>query len=267
MPTAVETSSDARVRPARAARASRSCPGSGTASRHAHRATFWTLMLGRIQVDHPDWSRSRNPGSQNWFGMPSRYAATPPTPWPSATTTSYAASSIANADPARVAAVYAALRCHKDRIEHLFGEPLTWGALPPRRAKPSCAVKSTALTNQPVTKNVVRSPLMMSGPFWVSRSSSTSTVRTVGNSQVIRHLLRKAHAPARLHLGLRDAACPSSGLAASEPCRVAGRRATQRPNRPARTRRRWVRADYLGRNSATTAATALTAVSTHMERP
>ncbi len=42
---------------------------------------------------------------------------------------------IDNADPSRVAAVYTALRRHKDRIEDLYGHPLSWDELPTRRGR------------------------------------------------------------------------------------------------------------------------------------
>ena len=92
-------------------------------------------MLDRIRIEHPDWTKSRNPGTQNWFGMPSPFRG-------DATYTLVfglhnqlrSELYIDHADPARVAAIYTALHHRKDRIEHLYGEPLAWEELPTRRA-------------------------------------------------------------------------------------------------------------------------------------
>src|SRR6185312_11538605 len=98
---------------------------SQTSGKAAAYTAFWTIMLERIHTEHPDWTNARNPGSQNWFGMRSQLRG-------DATYTLVFGQHrqprselyIDNANPARVAAIYAALHRHKDRIERTFGEPL-----------------------------------------------------------------------------------------------------------------------------------------------
>lgn len=121
-------------------RADRSDPATATAttqarSKGAAYSAFWATMLDCIRTEHPDWTNARSPGSQNWFAMPSPFRGD----------TQYVLNFgrhnqlrselyIDHVDPARVAAIYAALYHHKDRIEHVYGEPLVWEELPAKRA-------------------------------------------------------------------------------------------------------------------------------------
>jgi Domain of unknown function (DUF4268) len=96
---------------------------------------FWSRFLERIRKDRPAWTRAKKPGSTSWFTMACPFKGGP----------QYAFSfaqggkirnelyiDYANSDA--VALLYSSLLARRDRIEAVYGSPLSWEELPDRRA-------------------------------------------------------------------------------------------------------------------------------------
>jgi len=96
---------------------------------------FWSRFLERVREERPGWTRAKKPGSANWFAMACPFKGGP-----------YYAVSFAHggklrtelyvdyADGDAVRALYSRLLGHRERIETIYGGPLSWEELPDRRA-------------------------------------------------------------------------------------------------------------------------------------
>jgi hypothetical protein len=96
---------------------------------------FWTRFLERLAIERPGWSNARKPQPTNWMQMPCPFKGL-----------SYYSPSFAQGgklrnelyldftDPEQVTEVFEKLAAQKDLIESTYGGPLTWEALPGKRA-------------------------------------------------------------------------------------------------------------------------------------
>lgn len=96
---------------------------------------FWTRFLERVRVEHPGWTNSRTPGSDNWISMPSPLKGGPTYgvsfAWKGRLRSEFY---IDFTDPTEVERVYQFLLDHRDEIEAAYGGPLSWEELPNNRA-------------------------------------------------------------------------------------------------------------------------------------
>ncbi|MDP8900327.1 MAG: DUF4268 domain-containing protein [Actinomycetota bacterium] len=96
---------------------------------------FWSRFLERVKEEHPSWTRAKKPGPANWFAMACPFKGGP-----------YYAFSFAQGGKLRselyidytdgdaVATLYSGLSARRERIEAIYGAPLSWEELPDRRA-------------------------------------------------------------------------------------------------------------------------------------
>jgi Domain of unknown function (DUF4268) len=95
---------------------------------------FWSRFLDRVHAEHPEWTRSRRPGPQNWLEMRSPIKGC-------GISSSFAQGDrlrhelyIDTGDRDRNLELYAYLHDHREQIEAAYGKPLSWEELPNRRA-------------------------------------------------------------------------------------------------------------------------------------
>lgn len=110
-----------------------------TTSQQAGRAplyqAFWAQFLQRAKTEHPAWTHAQKPQTQNWFSMRCPFKGGP-----------YYAASFAQGgklrnelyidfgDADRNKQLFDSLSAKKELVENTYGGPLSWEALPERRA-------------------------------------------------------------------------------------------------------------------------------------
>lgn len=97
--------------------------------------SFWTRFLERVKQERPGWTNAQKPQTANWFAMACPFKGGP-----------YFAASFAQGGKLRYELyidfgngeantdLFNALSLQKAEIESEFGEPLSWEALPEKRA-------------------------------------------------------------------------------------------------------------------------------------
>jgi hypothetical protein len=95
---------------------------------------FWTRFLERVHEEHPEWTRSRAAGGQNWFEMKAPVRG-------SSISSSFAQGNrlrhelyIDSGDAAQNAELFESLVNQREQIELAYGRSLAWEELPSRRA-------------------------------------------------------------------------------------------------------------------------------------
>jgi hypothetical protein len=97
-------------------------------------AQFWPKLLDRVHAEHPDWTRSRRAGPENWIEMKSPLRGTTISPVFAQGERLRHELYIDTGDAERNMEIFEHLRGHKDQFDAAYGRPVEWEELPHRRA-------------------------------------------------------------------------------------------------------------------------------------
>jgi hypothetical protein len=97
-------------------------------------AQFWPKLLDRVHAEHPDWTRSRRAGPENWIEMKSPLRG-------AIISSSFAQGErlrhelyIDTGDGERNLEIFEHLRGQREAFDAAYGRPVEWEELPQRRA-------------------------------------------------------------------------------------------------------------------------------------
>lgn len=109
---------------------------------------FWGAFLERVRKEHPDWTNARKATTANWLAMPSPFKGGP------RYSVSFAFGGqlrdelyIDYQDPDAVTALFDGLARHRDLIQAVYGDELSWEELPERRASRIAAYSEGDVSN------------------------------------------------------------------------------------------------------------------------